>query len=52
MDLSYGTVYCFVCNDYVYDAELECISTSQHQRAAKAQGMCHEYLNATVSHKV
>ena len=39
MDLSYGTVYCFACNDYMYDSELENISTSLHQRAAKSQGI-------------
>lgn len=38
MDLSYGTVFCFACNDYMYDPELETISTSQHQKSAKAQG--------------
>ncbi|CAC5394424.1 USP22_27_51 [Mytilus coruscus] len=44
MDLSYGTVFCFACNDYMYDSELETISTSQHQKSAKAQGLKQQFI--------
>lgn len=39
IDVSYGTVYCFVCGDYVYDSELEEIAKAQCQRASLSLGL-------------
>ncbi len=34
VELNYGTVYCFKCKDYVYDAALDEISRSLEQQLA------------------
>ena len=39
VDLAYGAVYCFTCEDYVYDAELESIIREQKERSAKSLGI-------------
>lgn len=38
MDLSYGIVYCFICQDYIHDEELEFMAKKLRLRAAKANG--------------
>ncbi|RWS02777.1 ubiquitin carboxyl-terminal hydrolase 22-like protein [Dinothrombium tinctorium] len=40
MDLSHGTIYCYICQDYVYDRELESISRKLRYKAAKFMGNC------------
>lgn len=39
VDISFGTVYCYACKDYVYDKELEAISRKQRIRSAKQLGV-------------
>lgn len=38
MDLVYGSVYCHLCNDYVYDDEFESIRRGEKKRSAKFLG--------------
>ncbi|RWS27194.1 ubiquitin carboxyl-terminal hydrolase 22-like protein [Leptotrombidium deliense] len=40
MDLSFGTIYCYICRDYVYDRELETISRKLRHKAARYTGNC------------
>ncbi|XP_035204719.1 ubiquitin carboxyl-terminal hydrolase 22-like isoform X2 [Stegodyphus dumicola] len=35
MDTNIGTVYCFVCKDYMYDSDFEAISKKHMQQAAR-----------------
>ena len=37
VELNYGTVYCFRCRDYIYDAELDQISREVEQQLAHKQ---------------
>jgi len=37
VELNYGTVYCFRCRDYIYDAELDKISREVEQQLAHKQ---------------
>ncbi|PSN30985.1 Ubiquitin carboxyl-terminal hydrolase 22 [Blattella germanica] len=39
VDLSYGTVLCFQCGDYVYDKELSTVAKEQRLKAAKSLGL-------------
>ena len=39
MDLTYGVVYCFSCEDYIHDKDFETIAKRQKQRAAKVNGV-------------
>lgn len=38
-DMTYGTIFCFECGDYVYDKELESIAQIQNEKAAKSLGI-------------
>ena len=38
MDLVYGSIYCHICKDYVYDKELESICRKQKKKSAKFLG--------------
>lgn len=38
-DMTYGTIFCFECGDYVYDKELESIAQIQTEKAAKSLGL-------------
>ena len=37
--MTYGTIFCFECGDYVYDKELESIAQIQNEKAAKSLGI-------------
>uniref|UniRef100_A0A0B7A1L4 Ubiquitin carboxyl-terminal hydrolase n=2 Tax=Arion vulgaris TaxID=1028688 RepID=A0A0B7A1L4_9EUPU len=39
VDISYGTVFCFVCGDYVYDSQLEDLAKVQSQMASQSLGL-------------
>ncbi|BFZ17573.1 hypothetical protein BsWGS_20612 [Bradybaena similaris] len=39
IDMSFGTVFCFVCGDYVYDSQLEEIARVQSQAATQSLGL-------------
>ena len=39
MDLCYGIVYCFQCEDYMHDKDFEAISRKQRQKSAKINGV-------------
>ncbi|KAK0050992.1 ubiquitin carboxyl-terminal hydrolase 22 [Biomphalaria pfeifferi] len=39
IDVSYGSVYCFMCEDYVYDLELEELSKTQCQKTPMSLGL-------------
>uniref|UniRef100_A0A3P9HMA2 Ubiquitin carboxyl-terminal hydrolase n=1 Tax=Oryzias latipes TaxID=8090 RepID=A0A3P9HMA2_ORYLA len=39
VDLLYGGVYCFLCQDYVYDREMEQIAKEEQKKAWKMQGI-------------
>ncbi|XP_022242955.1 ubiquitin carboxyl-terminal hydrolase 22-like [Limulus polyphemus] len=43
VDISYGTVFCFSCGDYVYDKELEAIAKRHRRKAAKLNGIKEQY---------
>ena len=38
VDMTYGTVYCFDCGDYVYDSEFEVMARQQSSKSAKSLG--------------
>ena len=37
VELNYGTVFCFKCRDYIYDAELDQVSREIDQQAVHKQ---------------
>lgn len=39
IDLLYGGIYCFVCQDYIYDKDMEQIAKEEQRKAWKLQGM-------------
>ena len=39
MDLNYGSIYCHICNDYIYDNEFESICRKQKKKSAKFLGI-------------
>ncbi|XP_024120216.1 ubiquitin carboxyl-terminal hydrolase 22 isoform X2 [Oryzias melastigma] len=39
VDLLYGGIYCFLCQDYVYDKEMEQIAKEEQKKAWKMQGV-------------
>jgi len=43
VDLEYGNVYCFSCEDYVYDRELMVISSQHQQQSSKEVGLGTKY---------
>ncbi len=38
IDLLYGGIYCFVCQDYIYDKDMEQIAKEEQRKAWKMQG--------------
>lgn len=38
IDLTYGGIYCFLCQDYIYDKDMEIIAKEEQQKASKMQG--------------
>lgn len=38
VDLSYGAVFCFACNDYIYDQDFEAIVKEERLKASKFLG--------------
>ncbi|XP_077590561.1 ubiquitin carboxyl-terminal hydrolase 22-like isoform X5 [Stigmatopora nigra] len=43
IDLLYGGVYCFVCQDYIYDKDMEQIAKEEQRKAWKLQGIGEKY---------
>lgn len=39
IDLLYGGIYCFMCQDYIYDKDMEQIAKDEQRKAWKMQGM-------------
>lgn len=39
IDLLYGGIYCFVCQDYIYDKDMEQIAKEEQRKAWKLQGI-------------
>ncbi|XP_041941610.1 ubiquitin carboxyl-terminal hydrolase 22-like isoform X3 [Alosa sapidissima] len=39
LDLVHGGVYCFLCQDYVYDKDMELIAREEQRKAWKLQGL-------------
>lgn len=38
IDLLYGGIFCFVCQDYIYDKDMEQIAKEEQRKAWKLQG--------------
>ncbi|XP_028908138.1 ubiquitin carboxyl-terminal hydrolase 22 isoform X2 [Ornithorhynchus anatinus] len=43
IDLLYGGIYCFMCQDYIYDKDLEQIAKEEQRKAWKLQGIGEKY---------
>ncbi|KAG7242781.1 hypothetical protein INR49_019431, partial [Caranx melampygus] len=43
IDLLYGGIYCFVCQDYIYDKDMEQIAKEEQRKAWKLQGIGEKY---------
>ena len=39
IDLLYGGIYCFMCQDYIYDKDMEQIAKEEQRKAWKMQGI-------------
>ncbi|KAM7371178.1 hypothetical protein PAMP_010669 [Pampus punctatissimus] len=39
IDLLYGGIYCFMCQDYIYDKDMEQIAKEEQRKAWKMQGL-------------
>ncbi|XP_052613226.1 ubiquitin carboxyl-terminal hydrolase 22 isoform X2 [Peromyscus californicus insignis] len=39
IDLMYGGIYCFLCQDYIYDKDIEIIAKEEQRKAWKLQGV-------------
>lgn len=39
IDLMYGGIYCFLCQDYIYDKDMEIIAKEEQRKAWKMQGL-------------
>ncbi|KAK2506284.1 hypothetical protein MC885_003427 [Smutsia gigantea] len=39
MELMYGGIYCFLCQDYIYDKDIEIIAKEEQRKAWKMQGV-------------
>lgn len=35
----YGGIYCFLCQDYIYDKDIEIIAKEEQRKAWKMQGL-------------
>lgn len=44
IDLLYGGIYCFVCQDYIYDKDMEQIAKEEQRKAWKLQGTAFRFL--------
>ncbi|KAI5619057.1 ubiquitin carboxyl-terminal hydrolase 22 isoform X1, partial [Silurus asotus] len=43
IDLLYGGIYCFVCQDYIYDKDMDQIAKEEQRKAWKLQGVGEKY---------
>ncbi|XP_035525945.1 ubiquitin carboxyl-terminal hydrolase 22 [Morone saxatilis] len=43
IDLLYGGIYCFMCQDYIYDKDMEQIAKEEQRKAWKIQGIGEKY---------
>ncbi|KAF0025116.1 hypothetical protein F2P81_021997 [Scophthalmus maximus] len=43
IDLLYGGIYCFMCQDYIYDKDMEQIAKEEQRKAWKMQGIGEKY---------
>jgi hypothetical protein len=43
MDISYGTILCFACQDYVYDTEYEEMASANLEVSHRSLGLPHQY---------
>ncbi|KAI3364915.1 hypothetical protein L3Q82_001093 [Scortum barcoo] len=43
VDLLYGGIYCFMCQDYIYDKDMEQIAKEEQRKAWKMQGIGEKY---------
>ncbi|XP_072337180.1 ubiquitin carboxyl-terminal hydrolase 22 isoform X2 [Scyliorhinus torazame] len=43
IDLLYGGIYCFMCQDYIYDKDMEQIAKEEQRKAWKLQGVGEKY---------
>ncbi|KAJ8366502.1 hypothetical protein AAFF_G00353220 [Aldrovandia affinis] len=43
VDLLYGGIYCFVCQDYIYDKDMEQIAKEEQRKSWKLQGVGEKY---------
>nr|XP_040032268.1 LOW QUALITY PROTEIN: ubiquitin carboxyl-terminal hydrolase 22 [Gasterosteus aculeatus aculeatus] len=43
IDLLYGGIYCFMCQDYIYDKDMEQIAKEEQRKAWKMQGVGEKY---------
>lgn len=43
VDISYGVVHCFACNDYVYDRELEAVARKHRRKCGRLLGLHEVY---------
>ncbi|CAB1311954.1 unnamed protein product [Coregonus sp. 'balchen'] len=43
IDLLYGGIYCFVCQDYIYDKDMEQIAKEEQRKVWKLQGVGEKY---------
>lgn len=48
IDLLYGGIYCFVCQDYIYDKEMEQIAKEEQRKAWKLQGITFRFLSESL----
>lgn len=39
IELVYGGVYCFLCQDYIYDRDIEAVAKEEQRKAWKMQGV-------------
>jgi len=39
IELMYGGIYCFLCQDYIYDKDMEIIAKEEQRKAWKMQGL-------------
>lgn len=52
IDLLYGGIYCFMCQDYIYDKDMEQIAKEEQRKAWKLQGLVFlpEFLVSVFNH--
>lgn len=50
IDLLYGGIYCFMCQDYIYDKDMEQIAKEEQRKAWKLQGMTFLNRHSSTTH--